>query len=90
MRYQDELRIPTPEGVTLTVTLAGLPSRMIAGLLDLALKGALLGALFLVLGPVIGVDLAIAVIVPLIGLTLVAYDVLFETRASDRTPGKRA
>ncbi len=90
MRYEDELRIPTPEGVTLTVALAGLPSRMIAGLLDLALKAVLLGALFLVLGPVLGVGLAIEVIVPLIGLTLVGYDILFETRAGGRTPGKRA
>jgi len=47
MDYEDRITIPTPEGVSLEMTLAGLGSRAIAGAIDLTIKG-LLAVLFLV------------------------------------------
>lgn len=90
MRYEDRLVNATPEGVTLAVTLAGLPSRMIAGFLDLLIKAVVVGGIMLVLNAILGGGLAVYIIVPFAGLMLVGYDIFFETRAGGRTPGKRA
>ncbi len=84
----------TPEGVTLEVALAGVGSRFAAGVLDQLLRFAILGALAILQG-VIGVGEAtsggVLLASVLVGAFLVhfAYDVLFETLASGRTPGKR-
>ena len=103
LSYEDHITISTPEGVALEVPLAGLGSRFVAALVDGVIKGAvILAALAGVAalgatsdqGPVPDPtgDLA------LIGLALFfvfaflvnfGYDVLFETLASGRTPGKR-
>ena len=88
MQYEDHIKIPTPEGVSLDLTLAGLGSRAISGCLDLVLKAVLVGLLLIVMYALLGVDGAIA-IVPAIGMTMLVYDVLFETLAGGRTPGKR-
>lgn len=88
MHYEDRITIPTPEGVSLDLTLAGLGSRAIAGGIDLVLKAVLVGLLLIVMFALLGVDGAIA-IVPAIGMTMLVYDVLFETLAGGRTPGKR-
>ena len=88
MKYEDHITIPTPEGVSLDLTLAGLGSRAIAGCIDLLLKAVLVGLLLIVMFALLGVDGAIA-IVPAIGMTMLVYDVLFETLAGGRTPGKR-
>ena len=89
MQYEDHITIPTPEGVSLDLTLAGLGSRAIAGGIDLVLKAGLVGLLLIVMFALLGADGAI-VIVPAIGMTMLVYDVLFETLAGGRTPGKRA
>ncbi|MDP1846652.1 MAG: RDD family protein [Solirubrobacteraceae bacterium] len=88
MQYEDHITIPTPEGVSLDLTLAGLGSRAIAGGIDLLLKAVLVGLLLIVMFALLGADGAI-VIVPAIGMTMLVYDVLFETLAGGRTPGKR-
>jgi uncharacterized RDD family membrane protein YckC len=88
VQYEDHITIPTPEGVSLDLTLAGLGSRAIAGCIDLVLKAVLVGLLLIVMFALLGVDGAIA-IVPAIGMTMLVYDVLFETLAGGRTPGKR-
>lgn len=103
LSYEDRITISTPEGVALEVPLAGLGSRFVAALVDGVIKGAvILGALAGVValgatsnrGPVPDA----AGDLPLIGLALFfvfvflvnfGYDVLFETLASGRTPGKR-
>ena len=88
MQYEDHLTIPTPEGVSLDLTLAGLGSRAIAGGIDLVLKAVLVGLLLIVLLALLGAGGAI-VILPASGMTMLVYDVLFETLAGGRTPGKR-
>jgi uncharacterized RDD family membrane protein YckC len=94
--YEDRISVATPEGVTLEVTLAGVGSRFTAGIIDQLLRWALLLALVTVLAVldarVIDDDLsgvAVAVIVVAMFLVQFGYDVLFETLASGRTPGKR-
>ena len=104
MEFEDKVTITTAEGVTLDLPLAGIGSRAIAALLDGAIKAlltiaviaALFGGTALFDDEVIGgarpssgffVGLAIAFLV--IFLVNFAYDVLFETLASGRTPGKR-
>ncbi|MBW3668860.1 MAG: RDD family protein [Actinobacteria bacterium] len=96
MSYEDRISIATPEGVELDVTLAGVGSRFVAALVDQAIQWAILLALLL-LGVVVvdvgsgdsgvllfGAAMALAFFVVQFG-----YPVLFETRASGRTPGKR-
>jgi len=84
----DRFAIATPEGVELVLTLAGLGSRAIAGGIDLAIKGLLIGLLALALLAT-GV-LGLALLVPVIAIVLVGYDIAFETLAQGRTPGKRS
>ncbi len=89
MEYEDRITIPTAEGVSLELTLAGLGSRALAGALDLLVQFLLIVALTILLSAAIGFDLAAEIILPLFGLVLVGYHVVFETRAGGRTPGKR-
>lgn len=88
MDYEDRITIPTPEGVSLEMTLAGLGSRAIAGGIDLLIKGMLVLLVGVVLVALFA-ELGAAVLLPLLGLLMIAYDVLFETLAHGRTPGKR-
>ena len=83
----------TPEGVTLDVTLAGVGSRFTAGLVDQLLRFALLGAILLLVGTLEGFGtsggFALALLLVVMFLVQFGYDVLFETLAGGRTPGKR-
>jgi uncharacterized RDD family membrane protein YckC len=88
MHYEDHLTIATPEGVSLELTLAGLGSRAIAGGIDLVLKALFVGLLMIVLLGLMGIEGAF-VLVPAVGMTMLVYDVVFETLAAGRTPGKR-
>jgi uncharacterized RDD family membrane protein YckC len=88
IEYEDRITIPTPEGVSLELTLAGLGSRMVAGMIDMVLKVLLVACVVLVLIEALGVEAALA-IVPIAVLAIVFYDIAFETLASGRTPGKR-
>jgi len=87
VQYEDRISIPTPEGVALEYTLAGLGSRAVAGGLDLVLKALIVGVLLLVLLVGFG-DFGAIIVVPAIALTLLLYDVAFETLRAGRTPGK--
>lgn len=87
MQYEDRITIPTPEGVALELTLAGIGSRALAGGLDLLFKGVAVLVLLLLLFGVFGAYGAL-VLIPAIGLTLLLYDVGFETLRAGRTPGK--
>ena len=88
MQYEDRITIPTPEGVSLELTLAGLGSRAIAGAVDLALKAVAVAVLLIVFVAAVGAG-GLLVFVPLAGMTMLVYDVLFETLGGGRTPGKR-
>ncbi|MDQ3934383.1 MAG: RDD family protein [Actinomycetota bacterium] len=88
MEYEDRLKIVTPEGVELELQLAGLGSRFIAQSIDLLIKFALILLIVLTFS---WLDLTgVAIILPSMLLVLYAYDVVFETFANGRTPGKRA
>jgi uncharacterized RDD family membrane protein YckC len=88
VQYEDRITIPTPEGVSLELTLAGLGSRAIAGGVDLVLKALLVGCLLLVLVAALGAG-GLLVILPATALTMLLYDVGFETLGGGRPPGKR-
>ncbi len=94
MFYEDRISVATPEGVTLEATLAGVGSRFAAAVIDQLLRLAVILAIFAVVG-VLGAGTGISSGVVLAGLLVAlflvqfAYDVLFETMASGRTPGKR-
>jgi uncharacterized RDD family membrane protein YckC len=95
MEYEDRLTIPTPEGVDLELTLAGVGSRFASALLDYLIQLAIIIALGLVLGLGIGLSpgssgFAAAVWIVLSFLLFVGYDITFEVLAAGRTPGKRA
>ena len=92
MEYEDRVRIATPEGVDVELTLAGLGSRFIAAFLDVLIQGSVLLAAAFGLG-VLGNDnaggLGVAAYSIVFFLVFFAYDVLFEVRSRGRTPGKR-
>lgn len=104
LAYEDRITISTPEGIELELPLAGLGSRFVAALLDGIIKGAVIVAVLLgvaALGarpgqgplpdaPSDGVALgALALFFVFAFVVNFGYDVLFETLASGRTPGKR-
>jgi uncharacterized RDD family membrane protein YckC len=90
VEYEDTRTIATPEGVELHLRLGGVGSRFAAGMIDGAIKGALVLVIALVFG--IGIGGVGALVAGGAGLlfVMVFYDVLFEVRAAGRTPGKRA
>lgn len=91
MRYEDRLTISTPEGVDLEMTLAGLGSRFIAAVIDAGIQ--FVPSLIVIIWATAGTDgrpIAIALATLFLFLVAFGYDVLFETLASGRTPGKRA
>jgi len=88
--------IPTPEGVDVDLTLAGIGSRFIASLIDTSIKIIALGGFFIFLfGGASLLDgdaftsLGAAVYLVVAFLIMFGYDVFFETLSSGRTPGKR-
>jgi uncharacterized RDD family membrane protein YckC len=90
MDYEDRIAISTPEGIAIEYSLAGLASRYIAALIDLAIKGAIVVAVVLILSGVHASDTAQAVaVIVLLFLALFVYDVVFEVWGAGRTPGKR-
>jgi len=89
MEYEDRLTIPTPEGVELTLTLAGAASRFVAALIDLAIQVTLLIALAVLLSVGGGGGVLIAIWAILSFLVIFGYDVAFEVLNSGRTPGKQ-
>lgn len=90
MEYEDRLTISTPEGVELSMTLAGAGSRFVAALVDLTiqfvLQGAIIVAVVLVGG---GGAVAVAIWAILSFVVVFGYDVFFEVLNSGRTPGKQ-
>ena len=91
MELDDRITIATPEGVDLELTLAGVGSRFVSALVDLAIQIALLvgvtGLAVAVRAFGSGFGAAFALIAAF--FVFAAYDVLFEVFAAGRTPGKR-
>lgn len=90
MPYEDRISIATPEGVHVQLTLAGLGSRAVARMVDQLIQTGVLLAVAM-LGALAGGDASVVGALFVVGLFLVqfGYDVVFETLASGRTPGKR-
>lgn len=98
MQYEDRVAIPTPEGVEVELTLAGIGSRFIASLIDNTIK---LVAIIVLIIALFGLGafageispdtgwVAVVIFFVLTFLISFAYDVAFETLAAGRTPGKR-
>lgn len=88
MFYDDLAAIDTPEGVHLDLQLAGVGSRFAAATLDgLVQLGIVLSLAFL--AGVINNPIVAGISVLAIFAAFFAYDILFEIKASGRTPGKR-
>ena len=87
--FEDRLAIATPEGVEIELTLAGLGSRFIAGLIDFAIRLLPLIALLVLVDPRTGAIGAAIFAIADFGLQFFYY-VLFEVLGGGRTPGKRA
>ena len=91
--YEDRVTITTPEGVELSLTLAGVGSRFIAAIVDATIESVLIGALallvFLTDGFGAGTNAAAAIFAVALFAVFWGYDVAFEVLASGRTPGKR-
>src|SRR3712207_6341066 len=88
MELDDRLTITTPEGVELDLQLAGLGSRFMGQLSDFTIKVVAILSIGLTLS-VAGLT-GVAIMLPVFFLILYAYDVVFETFANGRTPGKMA
>jgi len=91
--YDDRLTISTPEGVDLSLTLAGVGSRFVAAITDGVIQyGTIIAAaivLFTTDGFGAGDNMASAIWAIVVFVVLFVYDVAFEVLASGRTPGKR-
>ncbi len=87
MELEDFIRLATPEGVELEMSLAGVGSRMIAGGVDLLIKLVLIVALIAVLAAAGSAGVALLTIGSFV--VLFGYDVLFEVLGHGQTPGKR-
>ncbi len=89
MDYDDRLTIATPEGVELSLTLAGVGSRCTAAVIDLAIEIVLILAVTI---PAVSVGNGFGIAAGTIGafLIVMTYDVLFEVLNGGQTPGKRA
>jgi uncharacterized RDD family membrane protein YckC len=91
VEIDDRITIPTPEGVDLELTLAGVGSRFVSALVDLVLQIVLLVGVSGIGAAVGAFGSGFGAVVVFIASFLIfaAYDVLFEVFASGRTPGKR-
>ena len=89
MQYEDTRTIATPEGVELRLRLAGVGSRFAAGMIDFAIKGAVVLVVALVVGVSLGGVPALVAGGAGLLFAMVMFDILFEVRAGGRTPGKR-
>ena len=90
MQYEDTRTIATPEGVELRLHLAGVGSRFAAGMIDFALKAAIVLVLVLAAGVILGGVFELVVAAAGLLFAMVLFDILFEVRSGGRTPGKRA
>ena len=100
VQYEDTVTIETPEGVDLSVTLAGLGSRFVAGVIDTLVQTGIMFTFFFALGIAGGTAeeaglggagaLTVALGALLVFVIVFGYPVLFETLNGGRTPGKAA
>ena len=83
------MTIETPEGVSVTVPLAGVGSRFVAATIDLAIQVTLIVVSGIVFGIGVGGGLGAGLFAIAVFLVFFVYDVAFEVLSGGRTPGKR-
>jgi uncharacterized RDD family membrane protein YckC len=92
VEWEDRLSIATPEGVEVSLTLAGAASRFVSALVDIVIQILIVVAFGLVLGIVgTGIGLGgfgIAIWFVVWFLVIAGYDIFFEVLNGGRTPGK--
>jgi uncharacterized RDD family membrane protein YckC len=90
VQYEDRMTIETPEGVSMTVPLAGVGSRFIAAAIDFAIQITLvICAAVVFLGFGVGGGAGGGLFALSIFVVFFVYDVAFEVLSGGRTPGKR-
>jgi uncharacterized RDD family membrane protein YckC len=90
-RYNDRYIIDTPEHVEFGYEIAGIGSRVLAALIDMALVGVILTFLTLVAANVLRLsEPGVAIIVSAAALFVIAYYIIFERLWVGQSPGKRA
>lgn len=91
MEIDDRLTIATPEGVDLSLTLAGVGSRFAAASIDLLIEIVLIVAVAIAAGVLGDAESGwgAAMVALLSFVIIVGYDVFFEVLQAGRTPGKR-
>jgi uncharacterized RDD family membrane protein YckC len=95
MKYEDQVRIATPEGIELEFALGGIGSRLCARLIDLLIEAVVIVVAELIFSSAVDdsslAGAVVGVIGVLIGFAIIwVYDVAFETFNGGQTPGKRA
>ncbi len=90
MQYEDRMTIETPEGVSVTVPLAGVGSRFIAATIDFTIQATIvIVALVVFVAYGVGGGAGPGFFSIVVFGMFFAYDVAFEVLADGRTPGKR-
>ena len=90
MELEDRTTIVTPEGIELSLQLAGLGSRFMAACVDLALQAALIAAVGVISLAAVGGDLGDGLFAIGSFFAFYLYNVLFEVYRGGQTPGKKA
>jgi uncharacterized RDD family membrane protein YckC len=89
-QYEDRMTLETPEGLTVTVPLAGVGSRFVSAGIDFTIQILLTTAaavVFLAFG--VGGGLGAGLFAIAVFAIFFVYDVAFEVLSGGRTPGKR-
>jgi uncharacterized RDD family membrane protein YckC len=94
MEYEDRLTIATPEGVEMSLLLAGAASRFVSAIVDILIQSGILLAVAIILGisgkaGLGGGGLAVLLWTVISFFVITTYDIFFEVLNSGRTPGKR-
>jgi uncharacterized RDD family membrane protein YckC len=89
VELEDRITISTPDGIELTLALAGAGSRFIAAVIDFAVQVVLILLAALAAFGLLGGGVGTALFAMALFAALYLYDILFEVLAAGRTPGKR-
>lgn len=90
MAIEDRIEVTTPEGVQVSVSVAGVGARFLARLLDTLIQFGAIIALLIVAGVAGGNGFAAALLIVGFSVILFGYDLIFEPLMKGRTPGKAA
>jgi uncharacterized RDD family membrane protein YckC len=89
VELEDRITISTPDGIELSLALAGAGSRFIAAVIDIAVQGVLILLALLATSGLLGGGLGEALFAMALFAALYLYNILFEVLAAGRTLGKR-